>query len=293
MAFDPISPAPASPRYDTVRMRALIGGEITSLRFEPTAKRIRGYLGGELVFDTEEALLVWEPRRIVPSYAVPRSDILAAVEPVDERDEVDDGTLGFPLPEVTRIPVLDPRIPFEVRTTEGDPVEIHSAAGRVAAGFRAADSALADHVIVAFDDIDRWLEEDDEIVAHPRDPYHRIDIRNSSRRVQVSLNGLPLADTTRARFVFETMLPPRLYLPVEDVLVPLVASATRTWCAYKGEAGYYSVQMAGGVVEDLAWQYSQPLSDATEIAGYVAFWNEKVDVAVDGVARIRPISPWS
>ena len=126
---------------------------------------------------------------------------------------------------------------------------------------------------------DTWLEEDEVIRGHPRDPYHRVDVRRSSRHVRIELDGRVLADTTRPTLVFETGLPTRYYLPREDVQVELKPSETTTICAYKGGASYWSVP--GG--DDLVWGYEQPLPDAAGLAGLVAFYDEKVQVTVDGV----------
>ena len=107
------------------------------------------------------------------------------------------------------------------------------------------------------------------------------------------LDGQVLADTTRARMLFETMLPVRYYLPAEDVVAASEPSPTRTYCAYKGEASYWSVDVAGRTVRDLAWTYQSPLPEAAEVKGYVAFFDERLDLVVDGEPRERPTTPWS
>jgi len=133
-----------------------------------------------------------------------------------------------------------------------------------------------------------WLEEDERVVSHPRDPFHRVDVRPSSRHVRIELDGEVVADTTRARMLFETQLPTRFYLPREDVRVPLRASATRSFCPYKGAASYLSAQVGGRRHEDLAWSYEQPFPELGAVAGLVAFWDERVDVVLDGERRPRP-----
>jgi uncharacterized protein (DUF427 family) len=89
--------------------------------------------------------------------------------------------------------------------------------------------------------------------------------------------------------VFEPPLPVRYYLPVEDVRTDLLRpSDSRTFCAYKGQASYWSLD---GV--DVAWTYLEPLREAAEVTGRIAFFNERVDLVVDGVRLERPWTPWS
>jgi uncharacterized protein (DUF427 family) len=140
----------------------------------------------------------------------------------------------------------------------------------------------------------RWLEEAEEIGVHPRDPYHRIDLVSTDRHIRVSLEGEVLAETTRATALFESNLPPRWYIPREDVVAELEVSETVTRCPYKGEAHYHSVNLAGdGVGTDLIWCYEHPLPEASRIAGLLCFFNERVDIELDGELQARPASPWS
>ncbi len=89
------------------------------------------------------------------------------------------------------------------------------------------------------------------------------------------------------------MLPMRFYLPAEDVRVELRPSPTRTTCAYKGYASYHSATLDGRELRDLAWSYEQPLPEAREVAGFICFFDERLDVILDGVPRQRPVTPWS
>jgi uncharacterized protein (DUF427 family) len=147
---------------------------------------------------------------------------------------------------------------------------------------------------VRFDAIDRWLEEDEEAIVHPRDPYHRIDVRSSSRRVVVSLDGVTLADSIEALALFESSLPTRWYLPRDDVVAELVRrEGFRTGCAYKGYAGYWDVRVGNRLEPALAWQYDDPLDDVGRIAGRVCFFNERVDLELDGELEPRPRTAWS
>jgi uncharacterized protein (DUF427 family) len=279
----------------TVRMRDLVGGAIEQLRYEPTAKRVRAEAGGADVALTERALLVWEPRRVVPAYAVPVEDLSAGLTdpPGPATADAPAGT-GFAIPDVTTLRVLDPRVPFAAHSTPGEPVGVRvPGSDRVVEGFCPADPALAGYVVLDFDGPDAWYEEDEPLYGHPRDPFHRIDVRAGSRRVEVSSGGRLLAASTRPRLVFETLLPPRWYLPAEDVTASLVPSETRTECAYKGEASYWSVQTGDGLLRDAVWGYADPLPDAAQLRDLLCFFDERVDVVVDGVPRSRPVTPWS
>jgi uncharacterized protein (DUF427 family) len=229
----------------------------------------------------------------VPTYAVPAEDLRGVLVAGPPDGGAAPGPAGFAIPDVTALPVLDPRIPFGVRRTEGEPVELQAEGGRALAGFRPADPDLSGYVVLDFAGADRWLEEDEEITGHPRDPFHRVDVRASSRHVQLSLDGRVLADSTGPTLVFETMLPTRYYLPREDVTAELLPSATRTWCPYKGAATYSSVRLGDRVVEDLVWSYPAPLPDAVELGGLVALFDERLDLVIDGVPRPRPVTPWS
>jgi uncharacterized protein (DUF427 family) len=142
---------------------------------------------------------------------------------------------------------------------------------------------------VDFAALDEWLEEDEPQVGHPPDPYHRIDVRPSSRRVRVSIDGRTVAETTRAKALFETGLPTRWYIPSADIRAELEPSDHRTTCAYKGHATHFDV--AGK--EAVAWTYEDPLHDGLPVKGLVAFYDERVDVDVDGERQERPQTQWS
>lgn len=253
-------------------MQDLLAGARSELRHEPIERRVRALLSSETVVDSTRAVLVWEPRRVVPSYAVPAADIRGELTPARANEE--------PVPGV-----LHPGIPFDVHTAPGEPVAI---AGRAGAGFRLADEELADYVALDFAAFDEWYEEDEPIVGHPRDPFHRVDVRRTSRPLRIELDGDVLAETTAARLLFETSIPTRFYVPREDVRVPLHPSSRRTYCPYKGQASTWSVDVGGRRHEDVAWSYEQPLPDGPPIAGLVAFWDERVDVIFDGERRKRP-----
>jgi uncharacterized protein (DUF427 family) len=236
---------------------------------------VRAALATETVLDSTRALLVWEPRRVVPTYAVPAGDILADVRPAPAGD----GQAGG---------LLHPGIPFSVHTAPGEPVTIGDRDG---AGFRLAE--LEGYIELDFAAFDAWYEEDEQIHGHPRDPFSRVDVRQTSRPVRIEVDGEVVAETTRARLLYETQVHTRFYLPREDVVVALEPSDLRTYCPYKGQASYFSVDAGGQRRENLVWCYEDPLPDARPITGLVAFWDEHVDVFVDGEPRSRPGGPVS
>src|SRR5262249_33953029 len=153
---------------------------------------------------------------------------------------------------------------------------------------------IKDLVAFYFDRMGRWLEEGEVIGVHPRDPYHRVDVVSTDRHIRVLLDGEVLADTNRALALFESNLPPRWYIPRDDVSAELEGSDTVTRCPYKGTASYYSVKLAGGADgKDLIWYYESPLAEVGRITGLLCFFNEKVDIELDGELQERPESPWS
>lgn len=229
----------------------------------------------------------------MPSYAVPAEDIHGELVPGSSTGEAD-ADAGSDLPDVTQLRVLDPSVPFLHHTTVGEILDVRTGDRNLeGAGFRLADPDLAGHVALDFTAFDAWYEEDALNVAHPLDPFHRVDAVPSSRHVRLELDGAVIAESSRPVVLFETMLPPRFYLPRDDVVAELVPSEKRTYCAYKGEAAYRSVRTARGTHADLAWTYQHPLHDAADVRGLFAFFNEGVDVVLDGERLDRPVTPWS
>ncbi len=142
--------------------------------------------------------------------------------------------------------------------------------------------------------MDAWFEEDEEVFVHARDPYTRVDALPSSRHIEVKIDGVTVADSTKPTLLFETGLPTRYYLPLTEVRMDLLRdSGTTTQCPYKGEANYYSVELDGELVEDIVWYYKYPVEESSRIAGMVSFYNEKVDIYVDGEPEGRPKTMFS
>jgi uncharacterized protein (DUF427 family) len=244
------------------------------LYLEPSPRRIRGEVGGKTVVDSKHTRLLYEHGRL-PMYMFAREDVhMELLEPGERRTEsankgparwwdlrlgeqlVEDAAWDYPAAPSDR-PQLDGLIAFR------------------------------------WDALDAWYEEDEPAIVHARDPYHRVDVLETSRHVRLSLDGELLADTKHGKVIFETSLPARWYLPREDVRVELIKGRTHTGCAYKGCASYFSIRVGGRLEQDIAWVYEQPRREVDPIAGMLSFFNERVDVELDGELQTRPLTPWS
>jgi len=243
------------------------------IKVEPGAKRVRAYLGGQVVADTLNPVLVWEVP-YYPTYYLPLADVRA--ELVEE-----DGS-------VSHSPSRGDGVWFAVRAGTNE-------VARAALRYRDSPiEALRDLIRIDWDSMDAWFEEDEEVFTHPRDPYTRVDILPSSRHVRVEVDGVTVAESTSPRLLFETGLPTRYYLPKTHVRLDLlIPTETVTHCPYKGQAEYWSVRAGGAVRDDLAWSYRTPLPESQKIAGMIAFYNEKVDISIDGVLQERPHTKFS
>jgi uncharacterized protein (DUF427 family) len=246
---------------ETVRTRGRV-------RVERGQKRVRAYLGGELVADTIGPVLVWEGPHY-PTYYFPVGDVRTDLL---EREH-----------ELVHSPSRGDASVFTV--TAGG----HRAAG---AALRYEDSPieeLRELIRLEWGAMDSWFEEDEEVFTHPRDPHTRVDILASSRHLRVALDGVTLAESPSPRLLFETGLPVRYYVPKTHVRMELLESSeTITHCPYKGQAQTWSVRIGEKLHENLAWSYPTPLPESQKIAGLIAFYNEKVDLEVDGVRQERP-----
>ena len=243
------------------------------VRTEPGAKRVRAYLGGEVVADTIHPVLVWE----VPYYPA----------------------YYFPVGDV-RTDLLEPDDAVAHSPSRGDGQTYTVTAGgkrEPAAALRYTDSPipeLRDLIRLEWGAMDAWFEEDEEVFTHPRDPYTRIDILPSSRHVRIEIAGITVAESSSPTLLFETGLPVRYYLPKTHVRLDLITHTdSETHCPYKGQAEYWSVRTGDTVHEDIAWSYPTPLPESLGVAGHIAFYDEKVDVFVDGVRQERPHTKFS
>ncbi|MDX6297298.1 MAG: hypothetical protein QOI51_1155 [Nocardioidaceae bacterium] len=242
-------------------------------RVEPVPRRIRAFVAGSTVLDTTSARYVWEWPPY-PQYYVPRSDVdfgLLVDEGVTEDTERGSARVyGVRVGHVRR-----PRaaLVFDSSALEG----------------------VKDTVRLDWSAADAWFEEDERVFVHPRNPYSRVDAVRSTREVTVEVDGVELASSLSPVMVFETGLPTRYYLNRTDVhFEHLEPGATQTACPYKGTtSGYWSTTVKGTRYDDIAWAYDFPTRELLPIAGLVAFYNEKVDITLDGVRLERPRTHFS
>jgi len=243
---------------------------VQGLTIEPSLRRVRAFFGGVPVVDSRRALLVFEPAHH-PTYWFPRKDVHADLLQSSDLDSASQ-------PPVER---------WTLRV--GDRV-----AGRAAWSYPGAQgerAALKDHLAFEWDKLDSWFEEDDEVFGHPRDPYHRVDVLRSSRRVRVEVEGQVVAETSRPCLLFETGLPVRYYIPKLDARLELLEPSPKTTrCPYKGVAVYWSLRVNGRLFPDLVWSYPQPIPECPKIEDLLCFWNERTDTIVDGELEERPVS---
>lgn len=242
------------------------------IRVEHGRKRVRILLAGELVADTTSPLLVWETP-YYPTYYFPAGGVRAKLIPAGTQA---DKRLGD----------------AEVFTVE---VPGGATAERAARRYPASPARqLNDAIRFEWNAMSEWLEEDEPVYTHARDPHTRVDILASSRHIRVEVDGVTVADSRSPRILFETGLPPRYYLPLTDIRTDLLRpSDTQSHCPYKGTAGYFSVDTGMSVHEDIVWIYRTPLPESQKIAGLAAFYDEKVDVFIDGVQQHRPQTKFS
>jgi uncharacterized protein (DUF427 family) len=245
------------------------------LYFDPVPYRLRGFFAGETVFDTIGAKLLYETAHL-PVYYVPEDDLRHdLLEPTDTETHCPHkGEASY------RSLRVGDRFEPDAVWTYREPI--------------APAAFLAGHAAFYWRKLDQWFVEDEQVLGHPRDPYHRIDGYRTTRAVRVSVDGTTVAESTRAVALFESGLPPRFYLPAEDVQTGLLEpSETTTRCAYKGIASYWHVRTGDTLHEDLAWTYEESDGDGRPIRGLICFFNERVDLEVDGVAQERPVTQWS
>jgi uncharacterized protein (DUF427 family) len=239
-------------------------------RIEPAPRRVRGVLARAVVFDTSRALYVWESEKY-PQYYIPLADVNGELLVDEEHPErLSRGTAlrhGLRVGEVAR--------PGAARLYTDDSLD-----------------GLAGTMRFNWDALDSWFEEDEEVFVHPRNPYVRVDALRSTRPVRVELDGAVLAASDSPVMVFETGLPTRYYFNRTHVnFEHLEASDAVTACPYKGRtSAYWSVRVNDELHKDLAWSYAFPTREILPISGLVAFYNEKVDLFLDGKLIERPIT---
>ena len=215
------------------------------VRVEKSDKRVRAMLGGEIVVDSFKPLLVWEVP-YYPTYYFPAEDVQTDLL-------VETG-------ETRRSPSRGEATQYVVKAGIGE--------GAAYAFLEPEIKELQGHYAFVWKTLDHWFEEDEEVFVHPRDPYSRIDIVPSGRRVRVEIEGVTVADTTNASFLFETGLPTRYYIPKTDVRMALLTPTDlATACPYKGTARYWSATIDGETHDNIVWGYDSPLPRVTEGCG--------------------------
>jgi len=236
-------------------------------RIEPAPRRVRGYFDNTLIFDTIRARYVWEVP-YYPQYYIPQSDV--RMDHLVDEDHPQHLQLG--------------------------PLRLHSLTtdrrvGKAAARVYDANSGgpVAGYIRFEWDTLD-WFEEDEHIIGHPRNPYVRVDALRSHRHVRVEIDGVVLAETRSPILLFETGLPTRYYFDRTDVSFDhLDTSNTQSICPYKGvTSGYWSARVGGTVQPDVAWTYDYPMRQVAPIASLIAFYNEILDIFLDGDKLPRP-----
>lgn len=165
---------------------------------------------------------------------------------------------------------------------------VHRAGGPPAYAFPESDvaevacepePAAPGHVRVAWGALEEWFEEEEQVHLHASNPYHRVDCLRANRRLRVEVGGEVLVDTTDTVAVYETALEPRLYVRREHVRPGvLIESATTTYCPYKGEATYWTAEVAGSAVVDVAWSYEEPHPEAEKLRGHLSFDADRATV---------------
>jgi uncharacterized protein (DUF427 family) len=228
------------------------------LRVEASPRWVRGFVNGLPIVDSKRVVIAYGVRRL--------------------------GTYFFPTDDV-RMDVLRP---VETQSQAGEQRYTLEVNGRtiedIAWSYTADEHAeLRGYLGFEWRKIDAWYEEDDEVFVHPRDPYHRVDVMNSSRHVKVVVGGQIVAETNRPRLLFETSLRTRYYIPKIDVRMDLLEPTdTVTQCPYKGNASYWSVRVGDQVFPDIVWGYPFPIPECSKIQNLLSFYNEKVEIYVDG-----------
>ncbi len=254
-----------------VALHPVRGEELT---YEPTERWVRAKIGDVTIVDSRRALLLWGPDHPVANYAFPAQDVRTDLL----------RSAPAPAPAQGGRPGVSEYYDLEL---DGNRYE------RLA--WRYDSGVLSDHIQIDWfgrttPGVEHWYEEDEEVFVHPRDPHKRIDALPSSRHVQIAVGDRVLADSHAPVLLFETGLPTRYYIPPADVdHAQLERTELRTRCPYKGIASYWSVRdHAAG--QNIVWSYEDPIPAVQAIRGHLSFYNEVVDITVDGVRLERPVT---
>jgi len=246
-----------------------------NIHLEPSSKYVRALKRGVTVVDSQAAQLLYGAFRY-PYYVFPIVDIHGEIL-FDQYEDKPNNWVGSIRQAALKV---------------GDQL-LNNAVGI----YDNADIGTADLkglVAIRWESTDTWYEEAEEVFVHPHDPYHRLDVLRSSREIQVKIEDLVIAETTRPVMLIETGLPVRWYIPKDNVRLDLLEpNNTQTSCAYKGFAKYYSARIDGKLIPDVAWYYDSPFRDAQPVAGHVCFFSERFDVTIDGQVQPKTQTAWA
>lgn len=257
LSHGPLSGKPSDSNYR-------IEGPAHRIYFHGFPRRVRAVFGGTTVLDTRRGKLLHETG-LLPQLYVSREDV---------RFDLLKGT-----DHSTHCPFKGDASYWSVSV--GDRIAENAVWGYPEP--REGAHWLRDYVAFYWNSMDAWFDEDEEVQGHLRDPYHRIDVRHTTRRVRVVADGEIVAETDRPKVLSETGLPNRFYVPPEDVRRELLEpSATHTICPYKGTASYRTLQIGDRRIQDAAWFYPEPLAEALKVRDHLCFLHEGVTVKVDG-----------
>ena len=256
----------------------------------PVLRRVRGEYRGRFVADSEAALLFIEFRDARErardmarnTFWMARCEYLWPIADTDMSAFVANGKRR-----------ADPRIGeggYYDMTVDGKVIED---AAWIWDGATDEAAELRDYIGINSRALDALYEEEDQLTG-PRSPFHSVEVRNSSRHVQIEVDGVIVADTHQARILFETGLPPRYYIPRQDIRMQyLTPTELRTTCPYKGDGVYWTVQTAGAARENIAWSYVHPYPAAGKIEHLISFYIERGATAiVDGERKPVPKTPF-
>jgi len=239
-------------------------------------RHVRVMFGGQTIADSKRAKLLRESE-ILPAYYFPKEDVRT--------------DLFVPSQQKSQCQFKGEASYWSIRV--GDRRAEDAAWSYLAPLPETA--GLKDHFAFEWSKMDKWMEEDEEIFKHARDPFKRVDALPSKRHIRVVINGQTVADTRRPHLVFETNHPVRYYIPQEDVRMDLLMpSETTSRCPYKGAASYWSAKIGEQVFEDMIWGYMEPIAECPKIKGLLCFWHERgADIFVDGEKISQPKTKWA
>jgi uncharacterized protein (DUF427 family) len=235
------------------------------VRIEPSQRWVRAQVGDEFAVDCKRPLLVWEHGKY-PTYFFPREDV--RMDWLEEAAQTGNRAFWH--------------------------LAVNGQLVKRAAYHYPHQPELEGYITLQWYKVDHWFEEEEEVFVHARDPYKRVDVMPSSRHVRVVIDGITVAETNRPSLLFETSLPTRIYIPPADVnMAYLTPTDSHTRCPYKGIASYWNVSIDDKIHKDLVWSYPDPIPECPKIRGLLCFFNEKVDLYVDGELQERPETYWS